>query len=93
MVDANYEAHARYEMILRLSCQGYRHGYGAKKLTARAAAFRLVRKLVRKDRVDNHDAAEEKRLVALFAPDADAARSLALESGGLADTTDEEDNF
>ena len=93
MVDINYEAHARYEMILRLSCQGYRHGYGAKELAERAAAYRLVRKLVRKDRVDNLVGAEEKRLAALFAPDADAARSLALESGGLADTTDEEDDF
>jgi hypothetical protein len=93
ILDVNYEAHARYEMILRLGYQGYKQGYTATASAERSAGFRLVRKLVRKDRINNLKAAEEKRLSMVTAADDDVSRSQALASGALADTTDEEDNF
>jgi hypothetical protein len=93
MIDIDYETHARYEMISRLSCQGFRHGYKAEDLAERARGFRHIRKKVRKDRLDNLKAAEAKRLVSIIAADNGASRTLALGSGGLDDTTDEEDDF
>ena len=92
LLDVDYEAHARYEMMSRLSCQGWKHGYTAKDLSERSAGFRKVRKLVRVDRSKNLEAAEKKRLFAVLDADADEARALALGSGGLADTTDEDDD-
>jgi hypothetical protein len=92
LVDIDYEAHARYEMMSRLSCQGWKHGYTAKDLSERSAGFRKVRKLVRVDRAKNLEAAEKKRLFAELDADADEARALALGSGGLADTTDDDDD-
>ena len=93
MVDVDYEAHARYEMISRLSCQGWKHGYTAKDLSERSQGFRKVRKLVRVDRANNLKAAESKRLFSVLDADANTARAQALGSGGLADTTDEEDDY
>ena len=93
IVDVNYEAHARFELINRLSYQGYKHGYTAEALTERAAGFRKLRKLVRKDRLHNLQDAEKKRLSLVDSPDCDVSKTQALASGGLADTTDESDNF
>ena len=94
MVDIDYEAHARYEMYSRLSYQGYKHGYTAADLTERAKGFRIVRKLMRKDRLDNLEAAEKKRLSGVVDTDGSVAKHQMLGSGGLADTTDDEsDNF
>ena len=93
MIDVDYEAHARYEMWSRLSCQGWRHGYTAKLLAERSQGFRAIRKLVRKDRLDNLKAAEFIRLGSTVSAHEDLERTQSLESGGLADTTDEEDNF
>jgi hypothetical protein len=53
IVDVNYEAHARHEMISRLPYQGFRHGPTAAELAERAVGFRVIRKLVRKDRLNN----------------------------------------
>jgi hypothetical protein len=53
IVDVNYEAHARYEMVSRLSYQGFRHGSTAAELAERAVGFRKIRKLVRIDRLNN----------------------------------------
>jgi len=93
MVDIDYESHARYEMTSRLSCQGWKHGYTASDLSERSAGFRKVRKLVRKDRLHNLKAAEAKRLYAVLDADGEATRQQAPGSGGLADTTDDEDDF
>jgi hypothetical protein len=93
LVDVNYEAHARYEMVSRLSYQGFHHGYKDADLAERAKGFRVIRKKVRKDRLNNLKAAEAKRLVGVFSADAEESRQLALGSGGLADTTDDEDEF
>ena len=93
MVDVDYEAHARYEMISRLSCQGWRHGYTPQILAVRSKEFRRVRKLVRLDRLNNLKAAEAKRLNTTVNADDEEQRQQALGSGGLADTTDEEDGF
>ena len=35
MIDIDYEAHARYEMFSRLSCQSWKHGYTAEALAER----------------------------------------------------------
>jgi hypothetical protein len=93
MIDIDYETHARYEMISRLSCQGFRHGYKAEDLAERARGFRKIRKKVRKDRLNNLKAAEAKRLVSLNDATRGESRTLALGSGGLDDTTDEDDDF
>jgi hypothetical protein len=93
MVDVDYEAHARYEMYSRLSHQGWKKGYTADALAERSAEFRKIRKLVRKDRLKNLKAAEAKRLNHVVDEDADVCRAQTLGSGGLADTTDEEDDF
>jgi hypothetical protein len=92
IIDINYEAHARFEMYLRLSYQGYTHGYKKKDLQDKAAEFRQFRKLVRRDRLNNLAAAEEIRLRSVLEADVTASRAQALESGGLADTTDDEDD-
>ena len=52
-----------------------------------SAGFRRV------DRINNLKAAEAKRLSAVFTEDGDAIRLQALGSGGLAGTTDDEDEF
>jgi hypothetical protein len=93
IVDVDYEAHARFELISRMSYQGYKHGYTAAARTARSAGFRQVRKLVRKDRINNLEAAEVKRLSLVTDVDGELSRTQALTTGGLADTTDEEDDF
>jgi hypothetical protein len=93
MIDIDYEAHARYEISSRLSCQGWTHGYTADYLAERSAGFRKIRKLVRIDRLNNLAAAEAIRLKTVLAADVDLCKSQALCSGGLADTTDEEDDF
>ena len=93
MIDINYEAHARYEMWSRLSCQGWRHGYKKENLKERSAGFRKFRKLVRIDRMQNLQAAEAGRLKVTVENDTEESRRQALESGALADTTDEEDDF
>ena len=91
MVDIDYEAHARYEMISRLSCQGWRHGYTPAILAERAREFRQIRKLVRIDRLQNLAKAEAIRLELSLQDDNDASRIQALGSGGLADTTDDDE--
>ena len=49
---------------------------------------------MRKDRVNNLKKAEDKRLHGVLEEDREASRAQALESGALADTTDdEEDGF
>ena len=93
MVDIDYEAHARYEMISRLSCQGWRHGYTPAILAQRAQEFRQIRKLVRVDRLQNLAKAEANRLQLSQQDDNDASQIQALGSGGLADTTDEDDDI
>jgi hypothetical protein len=93
MVDVDYEAHARYEMYSRLSCQGWKYGYTADALAERSANFRKVRKLVRLDRLNNLKTAEANRLNLGADADAEDDRAQALGSGGLADTTDDEDDF
>jgi hypothetical protein len=93
IVDINYEAHARLEMVSRLSFQGYKTSYTSAALTNRAEEFRQIRKKVRKDRANNLDAAEMNRLSLTTDSDGETSRTQALGSGGLADTTDEEDNF
>ena len=55
MVDVNYDAYARLELIDRLSCQAFRHGHTAPYLAKRAEMFRKIRKNVRKDRLENLD--------------------------------------
>ena len=93
MVDVDYEAHARYEMYSRLSCKGWKYGYTADALAERSTNFRKVRKLVRLDRLNNLKIAEANRLNLGAGADAEESRALALGSGGLADTTDDEDDF
>jgi hypothetical protein len=93
ILDTNYEAHARYEMISRLSCQGFKHGYKPADYAERAKGFRLVRKLVRKDRLHNLQAAEQKRLASVLLQEGNDGETQALASGGLAPTTEEEDDF
>ena len=93
MIDVDYEAHARYEMISRLSHQGFKHGYKAEDLAERSKGFRLIRKKVRLDRLNNLPEAEAKRLQSFNAADDDANLAQALGSGALADTTDDEDDF
>jgi hypothetical protein len=92
VIDINYEAHARYEMVSRLSYQGFHHSYKHSDLADRAKGFRLIRKKVRRDRLQHLAAAEEKRLAGVRVEDGDANRQLELGSGGLADTSDEEDS-
>jgi hypothetical protein len=94
IIDINYEAHARYEMVSRLSYQGFHHSYRDVDLEERAKGFRVIRKQVRKDRINNLKDAETKRLQGVVTDDVEANRVLQLTSGGLADTTDdEEDGF
>jgi hypothetical protein len=93
IVDVDYEAHARYEMVSRLSCQGWRHGYTPTIMASRAEGFRKIRKLVRRDRLNNLQAAEALRLNPSGLDSGDESRLQALGSGGLADTTDDEDEF
>jgi hypothetical protein len=93
IVDVNYEAHARLEMVSRLSYQGFKTSYTSTALSERAEEFRQIRKKVRKDRINNLDAAEKNRLALTPDSDGETSRTQALGSGGLADTTDEEDNF
>ena len=93
MVDVDFEAHARYEMVSRLTCQGFRHGYTAEVLARRSQEFRKIRKLVRLDRLNNLKAAEAKRQRTGIDAATEERRQQALGSGGLADTTDEEDGF
>ena len=93
MVDIDYEAHARYEMASRLEYQGMKHGYSDECLRERSKGFRIIRKQVRIDRVNNLKIAEDNRLQLVLLTDDDHLRAQQLESGGLADTTDEEDDF
>ena len=93
MIDIDYEAHARYEMISRLSHQGFKHGYKAEDMAERSKGFRLIRKKVRTDRLNNLVLAEAKRLHSINATDAEANLAQALGSGALAETTDDEDDF
>jgi hypothetical protein len=93
IVDVNYEAHARFEMVSRLSYQGFAHLYKDKDLEERASGFRRIRKQVRKDRLNNLEAAEKKRLEGTEEKDDEANRLQALRSGGLAETTDDSDGF
>jgi hypothetical protein len=93
IMDVDYEAHARYEMFSRLTCQGWRHGYTREFLAGRSVEFRKIRKLVRLDRLNNLKAAEAKRLNTSIDAVDEQRRQEALGSGGLADTTDEEDGF
>jgi hypothetical protein len=79
-------------MHSRLSCQGFRHGYKAADLKERATGFRKFRKQVRIDRVNNLKAAEDKKLESVLEEDLASSRSQALESGGLSDTTDDEED-
>ena len=44
ILDVDYEAHARYEMVSRLSYQGFHHQYKDKDLEARSSGFRAIRK-------------------------------------------------
>ena len=53
MVDVNYDAYARLELVNRLSYQGYRHGHTAAYLQGRADDYRQIRKMVRLDRQHN----------------------------------------
>ena len=93
MLDVDYEAHARYQFASRLEYQGVIHGYAAEELVKRSAGFRTIRKLVRLDRKNNLKAAEEKRLGTSVETNDDELRAQAIASGGLADTTDEEDDY
>ena len=93
MIDVDYEAHARYEMVSRLTCQGWRHGYTADVMAQRSNGFRKIRKLVRLDRLNNLKAAEATRLNTSIDAVGEERRQQALGSGGLADTTDDEDGF
>ena len=93
MVDVDFESHARYEMALRFSCQEWKHGYTAEVMAERANGFRIIRKLVRVDRMRNLKAAEAKRLVSVLKTDGEKCPTEALGSGALADTTDDEDEF
>jgi hypothetical protein len=92
ILDVDYEAHARYEMYSRLAYQGFIHGYKPRDLAQRSKEYRQVRKLVRKDRLNNLPAAEANRLAEVMGADGDATKAQALGSGGLADTTDDEDD-
>ena len=69
------------------------HGYAADDLRKRSEGFRAIRKLVRLDRRNNLKAAEDKRLGADLTLHDDELRAQAMATGGLADTTDEEDDF
>ena len=93
MLDVDYEAHARYEFASRLEYQGVIHGYAAEDLVKRAKGFRSIRKLVRLDRRNNLKAAEEKRLGTAVETSDHDLHAQAMATGGLADTTDEEDDF
>jgi hypothetical protein len=93
MVDIDYEAHARFEFATRLEYQGVIHGYAGKDLKRRSEGFRAIRKRVRLDRRNNLKAAEDKRLGTDVAQNDDDLRAQAVATGGLADTTDEEDDF
>ena len=93
VIDVDYETHARFEMISRLSCQGWRHGYTAEIMAERSKEFRKVRKLVRLDRLNNLKAAEAKRLNTSMDAVGEERRQQALGSGGLADTIDDENGF
>ena len=62
-------------------------------MAERANGFRIIRKLVRVDRMRNLKAAEAKRLVSVLRTDGEMCRTQALGSGALADTTDDEDEF
>jgi hypothetical protein len=93
MVDVDYEAHARFEFASRLEYQGVIHGYGADDCKKRSEGFRAIRKLVRLDRRNNLKAAEDKRLGADLGQNEDELRAQAVATGGLADTTDDEDEF
>ena len=93
MVDVDYEAHARFQFASRLEYQGVIHGYAADDLRKRSEGFRAIRKLVRLDRKNNLKTAEAKRLGADLVQNDDELRAQAMATGGLADTTDEEDDF
>jgi hypothetical protein len=93
MVDVDYEAHARFEFASRLEYQGVIHGYAADDLRQRSEGFRAIPKLVRLDRRNNLKAAEDKRLGADLGQNDDELRAQAVATGGLADTTDDEDDF
>ena len=53
VVDVNYDAYSRLELTDRLSAQAFRHGHTAPYLQQRADKFRQIRKMVRKDRLEN----------------------------------------
>ena len=65
----------------------------AEDLAERSKGFRLIRKKVRLDRLNNLPEAEAKRLQSFNDADEDANLAQALGSGALADTTDDEDDF
>jgi hypothetical protein len=89
-LSVNYEAHARLECVQRLSYQGFRHGHTPTYLAEQARKFRLMRKLVRKDRLNNLSNAEEHRMDGLPSTEAEQDAMDMLNSGGLADTTEDE---
>jgi hypothetical protein len=93
MLDVDFEAHARFEFASRLKYQGVIHGYAAEDLVQRSEGFRAIRKLVRLDRRNNLQAAEEKRLGTAVGMNDNELRAQELASGGLADTTDEDDDY
>ena len=93
MLDVDFEAHARFEFACRLEYQGFIHGYAAEDCVKRAKGFRGIRKLVHLDRRNNLKAAEEKRLGTAVETNDNELRAQAVATGGLADTTDEEDDF
>ena len=93
MVDIDYEAHARFEFATRLEYQGLIHGYAAEDLKRRSEGFRAIRKRVRLDRRNNLKAAEDKRLGTDVEQNDDELRAQSVATGGLADTTDDEDDF
>jgi hypothetical protein len=62
-------------------------------MAERSRGFRLIRKKVRTDRLNNLVLAEAKRLHSINATDVEANLAQALGSGALAETTDDEDDF
>ena len=89
-LSVNYDARARLECVQRLSYQGFRHGHTPPYLADQATKFRKMRKLVRADRLENLADAEELRMEGLPSTEAEQDAQDMLNSGALADTTEDE---